>query len=76
MTIQELADAHVGHKEELGEDMVITAQRESFKWGALHVLEEFEELVDNVRFYSDLSASTRLYEQCKYLIEELKGGEK
>lgn len=42
MTIQEMADAHVGHPEEIDEDSLITAQRESFKWGAYHALDAVE----------------------------------
>lgn len=42
-TIKEMADTHVGHSEEIDEDSVITAQRESYKWGAYAILKEIED---------------------------------
>lgn len=47
MTIQELADAHVGHPEEIDEDLDITVQRNSFKCGAYKVLEMFQKIYDS-----------------------------
>lgn len=46
MTIQEMSDVHVGHPEEIDEDVIITAQRESYKWGALAVLKEIEDTIE------------------------------
>jgi len=40
MNINELADRHVGHAEEDDEDISVTQQRNSFKWGMLTALKE------------------------------------
>lgn len=46
------ADAHVGQPETDGEELIITVQRESFKWGAIWMAEQLEkrfgiEIFDN-----------------------------
>ncbi|MBQ8713064.1 MAG: hypothetical protein IJ551_09655 [Prevotella sp.] len=45
MTIQQLADAHVGHPEEIDEDSAIFAQRESYKSGANAIVNRVEDIL-------------------------------
>ena len=40
MNINDLADRHVGHAEEDDEEISVTQQRNSFKWGMLTALRE------------------------------------
>ena len=46
--IQDAADHHVGHPEEIDEELIITAQRESFKWGTIWMA-KYVEKVYNIK---------------------------
>ena len=45
---------------------------EGFVEGAIYVLSRFENLLDNVKFFSDLSSKSMLYDKMNDLIKELK----